>query len=160
MNVPTALEEKIVLFIALAKFPECEGSFSRSSLYGQLPDYQSHVFTLIYLVDEFTFTKVKTWGQFKISSYCLMFVVNQENQEAQGVQDSLVYPQWWKASQTESHLEFSSNINDGAPLQKQPTALTLISRSQTFSCSNLAFEFVSLCSMLSLFLYFRLSDIL
>ena len=36
------------------------------------------------------------------------------------------------------------NISDGAPLQKQPTALTVISR-----C--LAFEFVSLCSMLCFF---------
>ena len=29
-----------------------------------------------------------------------------------------------------------SNISDGAPLQKQPTTLTVISRCQAFSCSN------------------------
>ena len=39
MNVTTALEEKIVLFIASAKIPEREGSISPSSFYGQLPDY-------------------------------------------------------------------------------------------------------------------------
>ena len=39
MNVATALEGKIVLFIGSAKIPEREGSTSPSSFYGQLPDY-------------------------------------------------------------------------------------------------------------------------
>ena len=50
MNVTTALEGKSVLFIASAKIPEREGSISPSSFYGQLPDYLSHVFSLIYLL--------------------------------------------------------------------------------------------------------------
>ena len=77
MNVTSVLERKIVLFIASSKIPEPEGSISPSSFYGQLPDYQSHV--LIYSVGEFSFKEVKTWGQSKISSYCFVFGVNQEN---------------------------------------------------------------------------------
>ena len=53
-----------------------------------------------------------------------VFGVSQESQEAEGVQGSLVQPQWWK-SQTKSHLaRISSNIKDGAPEQKQPKGLT------------------------------------
>ena len=48
------------MFIALAKIPEREGSISQSSFYGQLPDYWSNVFSLIYPVDEFSFKKRKT----------------------------------------------------------------------------------------------------
>ena len=90
MDVTTGLEEKIVLFNASAKIPECEGSISPSSFYGQLLDFQLHVFSLIYAVSEFSFKGVKTWGQSKISSYCFVLDVDQENQEAGGVQDSLV----------------------------------------------------------------------
>ena len=53
------------MFITSAKVPEHEGSISPSSFYGQLPDYWSHVFSLIYPVDEFSFKEMKTWGQFK-----------------------------------------------------------------------------------------------
>ena len=55
MNVTTVLEEKKVLFTASAKIPERERSISPSSCYGQLPDYQSHVFSLIYSAVEFSF---------------------------------------------------------------------------------------------------------
>ena len=50
MNVTTVLEEKMVLFNPSAKVLERERSISPSSFYGQLPDYQSHVFSLIYPV--------------------------------------------------------------------------------------------------------------
>ena len=43
--------------------------------------------------------------------------VNQENNEAGGVQDSLVQPQRCKTPKTEL-----LNINDGVPLRKKPTA--------------------------------------
>ena len=79
MNVATILEEKIVLFIASAKIPRHEGSLSSFSFYGQLPDYQSHDISLIYPVGEFSFKRVKTWDQSKISSYCFVFGMNQEN---------------------------------------------------------------------------------
>ena len=104
MNVATILEGKIVLFIGSAKILECEGSISPSRFYGQLPNYQSHDFSLIYPVGEFSFKGAKTQGQSKISS-CFVFSVNQENQEAGRVQDSYVQPQWWRPSQTELHLE-------------------------------------------------------
>ena len=59
-----------------------------------------------------------------------------------------------------------SNISDRAPLQKQPTALTLISCCQAFSYSNWHLSSFSsvpcfpffLCKRI--FLFFRLSDIL
>ena len=36
-----------------------------------MSNYYSHVFSLIRLVDEFSFKELRTWGQFKISSGCL-----------------------------------------------------------------------------------------
>ena len=84
MKVTTMLEGKIVLFIATAKIPEREGSYSPFRFYGQLSDYESHVFGLIHPVGEFSFKGVKMWGQSeislsKISSYCFVFRANQEN---------------------------------------------------------------------------------
>ena len=79
MNIATVLEGQIVLFIGSVKIRECEGSTSPSSFYGQLSNSQSHDFSLIYPVGEFSFKGVKTWGQSKISSYCFVFGVNQEN---------------------------------------------------------------------------------
>ena len=68
-----------MILIASVKIPEREGSISPSSFYGQLPDYWSHVFSLIYPVDELPFKEMKTWGQSKISFYYFVFDVNQEN---------------------------------------------------------------------------------
>ena len=61
-----------------------EGSLTPSSFYGPLPDYQPHVLTLIYPVEEFSFKEIKTWVQSKISIYYFMFAVSQENWEARG----------------------------------------------------------------------------
>ena len=72
MNVATILEGKIVLFIGSAKISEREGIISPSGFYGQLSDYQSHDFGLIYPVSKFSFKGVKMWGQPKISSYCFV----------------------------------------------------------------------------------------
>ena len=47
------------------------GIISSRSFYGQLPDYYSHVFSLIHPVDEFSFKEMRTWGQSKISSCCI-----------------------------------------------------------------------------------------
>ena len=43
------------MLIASVKMLEHEGTISPSSFYGQLPDYYSHVFCLVYQVDEFSF---------------------------------------------------------------------------------------------------------
>ena len=43
-----------IMYIASAKIPEREGSISQFSFYRQPPDYQSHVFSLAYPVDEFS----------------------------------------------------------------------------------------------------------
>ena len=59
----------VELFIASAKIPNRKGNISPYSFYGQLLDYQSHIFSLIYPVDEFSFKEMRTWGQ--ISSGCL-----------------------------------------------------------------------------------------
>ena len=65
---------------------------------------------------------------FETIAYSFVFGVNQENQEAERVQGSLVQPQWWKPPQTELLLRVTfripSNINNGAPVQKQPMGLT------------------------------------
>ena len=55
---------RIFVFIVLTKIPEREGSISPSSFYGQLPDYQSHVFCLVYQVDEFSFKEMSTFSCF------------------------------------------------------------------------------------------------
>ena len=67
------------MVIASTEILEREGSISPSSFYGQLPDYWSNAFSLIYPVDEFSFKEMKMWGQSKISSYCFVLCVNQEN---------------------------------------------------------------------------------
>ena len=126
-----------IMFIASTKILECKGSISQSSFYGQLPNYQSHAFCLVYQVDEFSFKEMRCWGQHKISSYCIsvwcesgqlggrrsskfpcitqcwkpsslttlsfVFGVNQENQEAGGIQDSQC--QWWRDSLQTSQLQ-------------------------------------------------------
>ena len=68
---------RMVVHIALVKIPEQEGGISPSIIYGQLPDYWSHIFRLIYPVNEFSLKKMRTWCQSKISS-CFSFGVNQE----------------------------------------------------------------------------------
>ena len=67
-------------------------SIPPSSFFGQLPEYQSQVFSLIYQVDEFSFKKMKMLGQSNILTYCFLFGANQENQEALKVQDFLLQP--------------------------------------------------------------------
>ena len=67
------------MFIASAKIPVREWSISPFSSYGELPDYLSHVLSLICPVGEFSFKEMKTWSQSKISSYCFMFGVSQKN---------------------------------------------------------------------------------
>ena len=62
--------------VFMAKILEREGSISPSSFYRQLPDCQSHIFSFIYPVDEFSCKGVKTWSQSNISSYCIAFGAN------------------------------------------------------------------------------------
>ena len=59
------------MYIASAKILEREGNFSSSSFYGQPPDNKSHASRLAYPVDEFSFKEMRTWGQSKITSYCI-----------------------------------------------------------------------------------------
>ena len=65
-----------LIFIASAKMQELEGSILPSNFYGQLPDYWSHVFRLIYPVGECYFKEIKTWDRSEISFYCFVFGVN------------------------------------------------------------------------------------
>ena len=135
MNVTTVLEGKIVLFIALAKIQERKGSISPTSFYGQLPNYQSHVFSLIYPVGEFFFTDVKTWSQSKISSYWFVWCESRELGSKGSSRFTCITPVVETFSDRVT-FRIPSNISDRAPLQKQPTALTIISRCQAFSYSN------------------------
>ena len=114
-----------IVFIASAKIPEREENISPSSFLGQLPDYQSHVFSLTYQVYKFPLKKIKTWSQSKISPYCFVFGVNQEYLEVEGSQTfSCVTPVVETFSLHRVAFRAQSNINEGATLQKQPTALT------------------------------------
>ena len=65
-----------LMFTASAKTPEHEVRISPSNLYGQLPNYWSHVWSLIYPVDECSIKEIKMWGQSEISFYCFAFGVN------------------------------------------------------------------------------------
>ena len=78
MKVAAVLEGKIVLFIVSAKIRSARAASHHPAFMGNCPNI-SHVFSLIYPAGEFSFRGVKTWGQSKISSYCFVFVVNQEN---------------------------------------------------------------------------------
>ena len=54
VNVTTALEEKIVLFIASAKFPQCEGASHHPAFKGNCPSISQTLVSLIYPVCEFS----------------------------------------------------------------------------------------------------------
>ena len=56
-----------LMFITVTEILEPKGSISPSNFYGQLPDYWSRIFSLIYPVDECSFKEMKTWGQSEIS---------------------------------------------------------------------------------------------
>ena len=130
MNVTTVLEEKIVLSSSSDKIQERERSISPSSFYGQQPNYQSHVFSLIYPVGEFSsFKEMETWSQSEISPYCFVFGVDQENQEAGRVQNSLVQPQWWK-SQTQLYLQSRQTSVTELPCKnsQRPSHLSVAAR--------------------------------
>ena len=59
------------MYITLAKIDKRKGSISSFSFRGQPPDYQSHIFSLAYPVDEFSFKEMRTWDRFKITFYCI-----------------------------------------------------------------------------------------
>ena len=112
------------MHIASAKIAKSEESISPSSFYAQLPNYQSHVFSRIYPMDEFFLKEMKTWGQSKISSYC--FCVWCESIESGG-RGSSRFPYVTLVIETSSDLvtfRIPSNINDGASVSKQPTGIT------------------------------------
>ena len=56
---------------ALAKTLEQERNIPSFSFYGKLADCCSLIFSLIHPVDEFSFKKMRMWGQSKISSCCI-----------------------------------------------------------------------------------------
>ena len=71
----------------LAESLEREGNISLSSIYGQLADNYSHVFSLMHPVDEFSFKEMRMWGQPMISSCCLC-VTCESRELRRGAQDS------------------------------------------------------------------------
>ena len=123
-SVETLNSGRMFVYIASTKISEREGSISTSSFYRQLPNYQSHISSLIYPVDELSFKEMKIWCQSKISTYC--FCVWCELRELGGGGSSR-FPCVTPVVETSSGrvaFRIPSNINDGAPLQKQPTGLT------------------------------------
>ena len=115
---------RMVVHIASAKNPQCEGSTSPSSFYGKLLEYQSYNFSLIYPVDEFSLKEMRRWGQYKISSYS--FCVWCESRKSGGIESSRFSCVISVVGTASDRLTFRipSNMNDGAPLRKQPMSLT------------------------------------
>ena len=113
------------LVIALVKIPERERSISPSSIHGQLPNYESQVFSLFYPVDKFSFSEMRMWDQFKITSYC--FCVWCESREIGG-RGSSTFPCVTQVLETSTldraTLRILPNNNNEVPLQKQAMVLT------------------------------------
>ena len=131
----------MVVHIASAKISEPKGRIPPSSFYGQLHDYYSHAFSLIYQVDEFSLKKMRTWAQYKISCYC--FCVWCESRESGG-RESSRFPCVTPVMETSSDrvtFRIKSNINDGSPLRKQPTGLTRSLFLQKSSTADLQSDF-------------------
>ena len=89
-SVGTLSSVQMVVHIASAKIPERAGSISPSSFYRQLLDHSSHFLSLIYSVDEFFLKEMRACVSQRFHLIVFVFSVNQKNQEAEGVQYSLV----------------------------------------------------------------------
>ena len=85
--------------------------------YGQLLDYKSHVFRLIYPVDEFSLKEMRTWVLSKIST-------ESRDLGSRGMSRFPCVTTVVKSSSDKVTFRILSNINDGAPLRKQSTDLT------------------------------------
>ena len=107
-----------LMFIASAKIPEREGNISSFNFYGQLPDYWSQVFSLIYQVDECSFKEIKTWGQSEISFNIVLYLVWIKRIRRQGKLTLVVET----PSSDRVAFRTLSNINNRAPPRKQPMA--------------------------------------
>ena len=81
-SVKTLNFGRIVVHIDSAKMPEHEGSISPSSFYEQLPDYQSHIFSPMYPVDEFSIRKNEHVGS--VQNSILLFLIWCELRELGG----------------------------------------------------------------------------
>ena len=123
-SVGTLNSGRMVMHIASAKIPEHEGSISPSRSYGQLLDYQSHVCSLIYPVDELFLKEMRTWGQSKISSYCFCFWCEPRESGGKGSSRFPCVTPVVENSLDRVILGIPSNIKDGAPVRKQPKGLT------------------------------------
>ena len=75
-SVGTLNSGRMAVHIASAKILESEGSVSPSSFYGQLPNYKSHLFSLIYPVDEFSLKEMRTWVSTRFHFIVFVFGVN------------------------------------------------------------------------------------
>ena len=92
-------------------------------------------------MDEFSFREMKTWGQSKISSYCV-FCLWCKSRELGG-RGSSRFPSVTPIVETSSGrntFRILSNINDGAPLRKQTTDLTRWLFSQESSTADLPLD--------------------
>ena len=116
--------------IAPVKALEREESIPRSSFYRQLPDYQSHIFRLIYSVDELPIKEMKIWSQSKISSYyfCVWYQSRELGGRGRGGGEGVFKISLCNTSggtfSDKVTFRIPSNINDKAPLRKQPISLT------------------------------------
>ena len=101
---------------------ERKGSISSCSFSGQLPDYYSHIFSLIHSADESSFKEMKTWDQSKISSCCLCVWCKSREIKWQGESkitnggELLRKPSSYRKLLDRAAFRILSNINDDVPL--------------------------------------------
>ena len=129
MNVTTALEGKIVLFTASAKTRSARGASHHPASMGNCPTI-SHTFLALstQLVSSSSLHGSKNVGS--VQNFMLLVCAWCESREL-GSKGSSRFACITPVVETFSDrvtFRIPSNISDGAPLQKQPTALTLISR--------------------------------
>ena len=111
-----------------------QGSISPSSLYEQLPNHQSQVFSIIYPVGEFSFKEMRTWSKSKISSYCFCLVWIKRFRSLRECKitntngGTLLHRPFSSYRKLLDWVGFRilSNINNGAPLRKYVEHLWMI----------------------------------
>ena len=111
------------------------GASHHSAFIGNCPTISHTFFSLIYQVYEFSLKEKRTWGQSKISSYCFFVWFESRGLGSNG---SSRFPCVTVAVETFSSDKVAfrtpSNINNRAPLRKQPSVFTpwlLLQKSST-----------------------------
>ena len=104
------------------KFRSARWAFHHPIFMGSCPTI-THTFFAFYQADEFSFKEMRTWGQSKISPSCIcVWCESGELGRRRSSRFPCVTPVVETFSSDRVTFRIPSNMNDGVPLQKQPTA--------------------------------------